>query len=570
MIRAMNTLLLLVLALMPGFLFLFFILYMDKYDREPFGQVLKIVLLGALSVVPTALIEIGLGYLPIYSGGVIYKAIMIAFVQVAWVEELMKLGVVLLFVWNSKTFNEENDGIVYVGASALGFAMLENISYVLKLGMTTGVLRAITAMPLHCFTGVIMGYYVGLAKFSPDKQHQRNHIFKGFFLAYIIHGVYDALLLTQTPAGILIFPIVIGLFIFGIKFLRKGREFSRVRFAAAEVQTEVGSEGIITSSGIAAPAPPTASSQSILIQTNPTNQLWKIIISRTLLTLSGLMWVLVALGFILRVEPYMEQGFEVLLGGILLSAFPITLGVALELSYRKKKQVFEEVSKEVLKQPDLKTSPGPGPGKLIVVAPSGLAASPPGQLWRALLGRSLLIISLLFWTIVILMSLSNMPEVKKMLGPFLATTWIITIFPVLTGTLLEDSYRKRKRRYNELMRQYPAHLIPADKLNISPPGQIWKIIISRFLFGLTVVFWSMLVMVYSLTNQLDTTLGMVMLSGILFSSTPVLAAILLERSFQKQKRAYNEALKPEVTLHDEELRSYAQQLKEKRIKKIWS
>ena len=54
---------------------------------------------------------------------------------------------VLLFVWGNPNFNEENDGVVYVGASAIGFAVLENIAYVVQNGIGTGVLRAMAPLP---------------------------------------------------------------------------------------------------------------------------------------------------------------------------------------------------------------------------------------------------------------------------------------------------------------------------------------------------------------------------------------------------------------------------------------
>ena len=129
----MNTLLLLILAITPSFILLYFILFMDRHEKEPLGLVIKIMLLGAMSVAPAIVMEYIMGMLPIYSQGQFTRAVMISFVQVAWVEELCKLGVVLLFAWNNKNFNEENDGIVYVGSSAIGFAMLENIFYVLSL-----------------------------------------------------------------------------------------------------------------------------------------------------------------------------------------------------------------------------------------------------------------------------------------------------------------------------------------------------------------------------------------------------------------------------------------------------
>ncbi|NIM17306.1 MAG: PrsW family intramembrane metalloprotease, partial [Candidatus Aminicenantes bacterium] len=484
----MKVIFLLVLALVPGIVLLYFILSMDRNEREPLGLVLKIMLLGALSVVVAAILEISIGYLPIYDNSILVNAVVIAFVRVAWVEELCKLGVVLLFAWKHKEFTEENDGIVYVGASALGFAMLENIFYVLGYGIGTGILRALTAMPLHCFTGVLMGYYVGLAKVSPDKNTRRSNIFKGFFLAYILHGVYDALLLTRTPAAILVFPLVVWLIIFGIKFLRKGQALSLARAAAAR---EV------------APEAAAIQTQEILASASPKNQLWKIIISRTLLTLSALFWGLVLVGLLIKLEQFKSQIADVFLGAVILSFLPILIGVILETSYRRKKKLYEELQ-ETTAAPQFKMPPAPVPAPASTptytykypyayetassfeAVSFALEASPPGQMWRIVVSRTLLTISALFWALLILAFLSKIEEYGTQWFNMIIGGMVFSFFPIYIGVLLEDSYRKRKKLFNKikepLMKLQAASIqtgkeIPAKVLTLSPPGQLWKIII---------------------------------------------------------------------------------------------
>ncbi|MCP5046525.1 MAG: PrsW family intramembrane metalloprotease [bacterium] len=515
----MNTVFLLTLALLPGFILMFFILYMDRNEREPLGQVLKIMLLGALSVVPAVFSEWGLGLLPIYSNEAVINAVVVAFVQVAWVEELCKLGVVLLFIWGNKHFNEENDGIVYVGASALGFAMLENVAYVLRLGITTGILRSITAMPLHCFTGVLMGYYTGLAKFAPGKHERNVYLLKGFFLAYLIHGLYNALLLTRTPAAVLIFPLVLGLFIFGIKFLKKGRALSLARSAAV-------GEGVTAEQDAAA-------QKELLIQTNPKNQVWKIIISRTLLTASGLFWALLISGMVLQADRFSAQGAEIILGSILLSFFPVLIGVLLEVSYRKKRKMYRDLrQKEPEPEPELKE---PHFSWLPAAAPLTSTFSLPGQMWRVALGRTLLTLSALFWAVIVLTVVANLQSLEGQGGDVLMGAWIIGFFPAYAGILLEDSYRKRNKRFNQLLRRFPAGQAPPGMLTLSPPRQSWKIFVSRFLFGLGMMYWVILLMVHFFGGQSGPDLFQVIFGGLATTIVPLFTAVLLEVSYRKKQ-----------------------------------
>lgn len=330
----MDIVFLLILALFPGIVLLYIILFMDRNEKEPLGLVLTTMLLGALSIIPTAILEKTLGALPIYGGDQISKAIMISFVQVAWVEELAKLIAVFIVAWRNKNFNEENDGIVYMGASALGFAMLENVFYVLSSGLTVGIMRAITAMPLHCFTGVLMGYYVGRAKFSPTPAERKKLLLKGFFLAYFLHGLYDTFIFTQTPAALLILPMIIGVTVFGFRLMKKGRALSMARNAAA------------ASSSAPAPAPveDTSAQQELLLRIHPKKQLWKLIMGRALLIVSGLFWVLLLLGIAADSHKVKSEALEVILGGIILSFIPIVIGLILEISYRRKKKLFKKLT----------------------------------------------------------------------------------------------------------------------------------------------------------------------------------------------------------------------------------
>ena len=54
----------------------------------------------------------------------------------------------------------------------MGFATLENILYADRFGLQTVMIRAFTAVPAHAIFAIIMGYYIGLAKFNKKKSHQ--------------------------------------------------------------------------------------------------------------------------------------------------------------------------------------------------------------------------------------------------------------------------------------------------------------------------------------------------------------------------------------------------------------
>lgn len=287
---------------------------MDRNEREPLLLVIKVFILGAISTIPAVILEVSIEKIfpfMVSETPNLETAFYISFIQVAPVEELCKLAVVLLFVWKNPEFNEENDGIVYTGASALGFATFENIFYVFDYGFATGILRAITSIPLHCFTGVIMGYYLGIAKFShPDKVKQT--VLKGFFIAVLIHGIYDTFALSETEIGILILPLTLGTVLFGVKLLKEGRLLSIKRWSEQQEDiVRIAENNIQKKSGI-----------------------WQIIISRILVLLCVIFWILLFVGIL--EETSNTEVLDLIMGGAMITFFPISIAIFLEVSYARR------------------------------------------------------------------------------------------------------------------------------------------------------------------------------------------------------------------------------------------
>ena len=184
---------LIAVALAPGLAIVLFIFYRDKFDREPPVVLLASFFFGILSTVPAYLLESTAGYfkLPGIEGSILF-----AFFGVALVEELVKFVPLRYYALSRQSFDEPLDGIVHGVMIGMGFATLENILYVYRHGMETGLLRMFTAVPGHASWGVIMGYYAGKARF--DHKRKGRILLTGFMLATFFHGLYDAcLFMTQ-------------------------------------------------------------------------------------------------------------------------------------------------------------------------------------------------------------------------------------------------------------------------------------------------------------------------------------------------------------------------------------
>jgi len=177
--------LLLLLAILPPLLIAYYVYQKDKYDKEPKSLIIKSFLFGCLAILPAIFLE------TIYDQSLFPNLFLYVFFGIALIEEGVKYFFLKNYMYKKKEFNEPMDGIVYAVMISLGFATVENISYVFKYeeqGLFVAITRMFTAIPLHAVCGVILGYFVGLAKFSDDK---RPLLFKGLFLAVLIHALYN-------------------------------------------------------------------------------------------------------------------------------------------------------------------------------------------------------------------------------------------------------------------------------------------------------------------------------------------------------------------------------------------
>lgn len=182
-------------AIVPALLLLFYFQSRDIYPEPPrviwatfFLTILTIPLI-LLVAMPIGKVLPGMVRDP-YSLGFAE-----AFLCAAVPEEFFKFLVVWGYASRHREFNEPMDGIVYGVAASLGFATLENILYVGDGGLNVALMRAFTAVPGHAFTGAVMGYYVGRARFSSDAKGSLFGL--ALLVPIVLHGLYDFPLLVM-------------------------------------------------------------------------------------------------------------------------------------------------------------------------------------------------------------------------------------------------------------------------------------------------------------------------------------------------------------------------------------
>lgn len=214
------------LALLPGILIIIYIFRKDRVEHEPWSLIWKLVIFGAVSCIPAVFMESAMeGLNPGYANGTIGYAFYEAFAVAALCEELCKYGLLRIGSWRNINFDYRFDGIVYGVAVAVGFALLENILYVMDGGLYTALMRGVLAVPLHAFCGVFMGIFYGAAKkLSIEGRHgtaAAAHI-GALAIPMLIHGIYDTLaFINNGGATIGLLAFVVFMYIMAVRYINK-------------------------------------------------------------------------------------------------------------------------------------------------------------------------------------------------------------------------------------------------------------------------------------------------------------------------------------------------------------
>lgn len=232
--------LLFLLAVVPALYLLYYVYKHDTVEKEPFWMIRKVFFAGVLSAIPAVIIELILDevLLAFFSSAdsILYIAV-VNFIGVALVEEFCKRFMVKKRIWNSPEFNYTFDGIIYCVCGAIGFAVIENIFYVIgdENGFMVAIMRALMSVPLHASCGVYMGYYVGLAKKADLEERvtdASNYWRLSLIVPVMIHGAYDFILSLEQDIWMLV--IVVFCIVVDVYTIRKMKSASASDMAFEE------------------------------------------------------------------------------------------------------------------------------------------------------------------------------------------------------------------------------------------------------------------------------------------------------------------------------------------------
>lgn len=181
-------------ASIPSVVVCYWMFRLDKYEKEPYWVLALTFFLGALATIPCVALE--QYFFCFFEQDDLLNTFFLAFLAIATNEEILKCLVVLACAYPWSFFNEPMDGLVYAVFASMGFVAAENMAYAQRFGVETAIVRAFTAVPAHLLFAIVMGYYLGRAKFEEPKFAWRL-IGRGLLFTIIAHGLYDVLLLQK-------------------------------------------------------------------------------------------------------------------------------------------------------------------------------------------------------------------------------------------------------------------------------------------------------------------------------------------------------------------------------------
>ncbi len=219
-------------AVIPAFFLMVKVYRSDRLEQESPRMLKNLVIAGILSSLIALVAEKFLCLLLdllVPKTSVLYP-VLLYFVIVAFSEEGAKYFMLQRRTWRAPEFNCQYDAVVYAVFVSLGFALWENISYVMAYGFQTAIVRALTAIPGHACFGVFMGVFYGFAKRMDYAYHAE---FSKFFrvlavlLPAIIHGAYDYIATVDSSS---IYFIVFIAILFVISYLLVGTMSKKDRY----------------------------------------------------------------------------------------------------------------------------------------------------------------------------------------------------------------------------------------------------------------------------------------------------------------------------------------------------
>jgi len=189
-------------ALVPTFIYVRLLWWLDRYEKEPLRLLVMAFLWGAIPAAFISMILEVIFSIPTASGlaGSLTGELIEGSLLAPVIEEGVKgLALLALILWSYKEFDSPLDGIIYGGMIGFGFAMTEDFFYFLGAYDQSGLggqlfnifLRTVVFGLNHAFFTAITGAALGGARLSRSSLTRLTLPPIGWALAVFFHGLHN-------------------------------------------------------------------------------------------------------------------------------------------------------------------------------------------------------------------------------------------------------------------------------------------------------------------------------------------------------------------------------------------
>lgn len=215
---------LLTVAIAPSLALFSYFYLRDDFAEEPSKLLFQCFIYGAVLTFPILFIQYVFDVEGVFSEVFAQKVFFPSFI-----EEFFKWLVLIIAVYRHIDFEDPYDGILYGASVSLGFATIENILYLLEFGLQTAFLRAFLPVSSHALFGVVMGFYMGKAKFS-NGRNGRKWLLIALVSSSFLHFAYNGILYLNTSWSYGVIPFMIFLWWFGLRKVKQAHQLSLTHY----------------------------------------------------------------------------------------------------------------------------------------------------------------------------------------------------------------------------------------------------------------------------------------------------------------------------------------------------
>lgn len=196
-------------AFIPICIYILFVWWLDRYEREPFRYIVITFILGA--VISAGLSYVGNTFMGILSSVFLTPSgseYLSSSIIAPMIEETNKGLVIIVFAWLSREFDNVTDGLLYGAVVGLGFAFAENVLYFNRIYENSGqfawlqnmYVRGFFLCGVHATATAIFGGAIGYARFT-NWREKIVIALMGLGLAVMVHSFWNSILTAASFSG---------------------------------------------------------------------------------------------------------------------------------------------------------------------------------------------------------------------------------------------------------------------------------------------------------------------------------------------------------------------------------